>query len=399
MFIKRHRVLSSNINRSYLAHRVAHEHPDGNPLLRCLRRVALTIQVQDTTKLDESVKLEILVREILPGIGSRLKDILHWEGEISEADYQNHLFAAGIRINRFLTVQRSLTTNPQLFSDLQDLRSVKFIYGSYDELVAYHSGEEIMEYLMTYATSTINAHLRNELFVGAARAGRPAIMRYIYNFKRNENPWSFGHEPTVLCRAQYTSCLEVPKFVTMLRKLHLDYSLIESDRAEYSLGRGIARGRLDTVRYAIQLGAHPRGLGGMGNPRNNFPTRLACMHGHADIVEYLLALGAGPERTVATTSEWGQTALVQRLLEIGVTPSNALRKASAGGYLDVVRLLLDVGVDPNEDAASERSLANAIRNKHTEMFNLLINTGAELSLEGSADQCVQRAKRMGWSLC
>lgn len=154
-------------------------------------------------------------------------------------------------------------------------------------------------------------------------------------------------------------------------------------------------GHFDTVQHTVQLGAHPQGYGGMGKTRNNFPIRSACIYGHEDIVECLLANGAGPEKTIATASEWGRTALVRRLLEVGIASGNALFGASAGGYLAIVRLLLDAGVNPNEDAASKCAYANAIANEHTQMFNLLIERGADIPLEGVAEQCVERTKKEG----
>jgi hypothetical protein len=69
---------------------------------------------------------------------------------------------------------------------------------------------------------------------------------------------------------------------------------------------------------------------------------------------------------------------------------------SVGGYLDVVFLSRDAtgDVDPNEDGVSTSSLANAIAtaNEHTEIFNLLIKRGADLSSEGIAEQYMRRAR-------
>jgi ankyrin repeat protein len=100
------------------------------------------------------------------------------------------------------------------------------------------------------------------------------------------------------------------------------------------------------------------------------------------IVEYLLAHGAGSERTIAVASEWERTEVVQKLLEAGITPERALSKASEGGYLDIVRLLLDAGVDLEKDAVSTSALANAIASEHTEMFNLQLNERQIFRWEG-----------------
>jgi ankyrin repeat protein len=199
-------------------------------------------------------------------------------------------------------------------------------------------------------------------------------------------------EHTALYYAQNTASLEVLRFVAELRGLYPN-TTISRDRAEYWLAACIEMGRLDTVEYAIQLGAHPRGIRDLGNPRDNSPLRKACMRGHTAISEYLLTHGAGPEQTVAMASEWGRIELIQRLLEAGIPATNALPKASAGGYLDVVRLLLDAGVDPSETVGPKSPLASAIAKEHTAMFTLLVERGAELHADGVAEQCVWRARK------
>jgi hypothetical protein len=203
-----------------------------------------------------------------------------------------------------------------------------------------------------------------------------------------------GASNDTLLDAQNTASLDVLQFVAELRET---YSIPSSgrERNEYSLSRCIDMGRLDTVKHAIQLGAHPRGLGGMGHPRNNLPVERACRRGHTAIVEYLLARGAGPERTIATAAEWGRTKLVQRLLEIGLPPGDALGRAAQHGYLDVVQMLLNAGADPNESTRLANPLVGAIANENTAMFILLIERGADLQRIGVGKACVQRARQEG----
>jgi hypothetical protein len=171
--------------------------------------------------------------------------------------------------------------------------------------------------------------------------------------------------------------------------------IVDGDRAEFLLENCVNMGRLDTVKYAIGLGAHPRGLENMGHPRTNMPIRKACMRGHVAIDEYLLEQGAGTDRRLATAAEWGHLQVVQRLLGIGVPPTNALIKAAAGGYLDVVRLLLDAGANANETTGRKSPLASAIAKEHKAMFHLLIERGADVHATGVAEECVKRAQEDG----
>jgi ankyrin repeat protein len=405
LFDKRRVVISTEMLLSYLAYRAAHEPADGNALLLCIKRVAIELHGGESTVDRDPIAIEGYVRNILPPMGKRAQHVLQWKGEVSEAYYATYVLAAGIRMDNLSIVRRCLEKNQQLFSELNCLRKDNLIYGLYDKLVATYAGVDSMAYLMTYGVSTVDRQLRLRFFEGAAQAGRADIVRWIYDFKKEEVPWNLtansweSSEHTALYRAENTASLEVLRFVAELRAIYHNPTVAD-DRAEYSLDRCVDMGRLDTVAYAVQLGAHPRGLSSMGHPRNDLPVRKACRRGHIAIVEYLLAHGAGPERTVATAAEWGHAELVQRLLELGISPVGALSRAAAGGYLDVVRLLLDAGVDANETPETpsmgvKSPLANAIWKEHTAMFDLLLDRGADLHAEGVAEECVQRAKEDG----
>jgi hypothetical protein len=396
LYYERLRILPDQLILSYLAYRVAHEPTNGNPLLRCMRRVVDVIEETESNDDREPATIETRIRNTLVSVNlRRLKDIMHWKSEVSEAEYERYLFAAGIRVNSFAIVRQSLTKNTQLISELKDLQSDNLIYGPYYRLVAIYGGQEILGYLMTHGTSTVNKGLRLAFFQSAARSSRAETVRYVYHFKKDEEPWNFTDNHALYSAAD-TASLEVLKFIAELRGLYPSAS-ISKERAEYSLSMCVEMGWLDTVKYAIQLGAHPRGLTDsiMGNPRDNSPMRRACMRGHTAVVEYLLAHGASPEQTIAMASNWGRIELVQRLLEIGIPPTGALSKASAGGYLDLVRLLLDAGVDPNETMGPKSPLVNAIAKEHTAMFTLLVERGADLHADGVAEECVQRARKDG----
>jgi hypothetical protein len=388
LFDEPHRVVSTEITTPYLAHRAAQEPDSGNPLLRCIKRIAISFQTQVSVATKDSI-----VR-ILPPIGKRLRAILQWETEITEVEYEQYRLAAAIRIDCLDIVRKSLINIPGLYSELKDLRCDNLVYGCYDRLVAIYGSQELIEYMLTYGTPTVNTGLRHTLFVEAARCGRAELVRYIYEFQKDEVPWGFESPNTTLLDAQNTASLEVLQFVAGLREMY-SISSSATDRNEYSLSRCVDMGQLETVKHAIELGAHPRGLGGMGHPRNNLPVERACRRGHTAIVEYLLACGAGPERTVATAAEWGHTKLVQRLLEIGLPSGDALGRAAQHGYLDVVQMLLNAGADPNESTRLANPLVGAIANENTAMFILLIERGADLQRIGVGKACVQRARQEG----
>jgi hypothetical protein len=281
MFDERPRMDPNKLILSYLAYRAAREPPNGNKLLRCIRRVAAVFQEAESNSYREPSALEADIRSILPPVGRRFLSILRWKGEVSEAYYETYLFAAGVRLNSFVVVQQCLIKNNQLFAELGYLRNDNLIYGRYDGQLARHGGKEMMAFLLTYGTPIVHRVLRLTLFEGAARAGREDIVRFIYEFKKDEVPWNFvgaprdSYEHTMLYCVQNTASLEVLKFVTELRELYPNPH-ITSEHGRYSLKRCVRMGRLDTVEHAIQLGAHPGGNSSMGRPRSNFPIREAC---------------------------------------------------------------------------------------------------------------------------
>jgi len=397
-----HSHILGEILQPYLAHRVIHEPANGNPLLKCIQRVAKGVCEIGETGNPQLSTVEDCVRHICWPLGistTRLKEIFEWKDEVTEEEYEKHLFAAGIQTNSVSIVRRCLAKNAQLLPELRYLTAYNSVFGQYERLAAAHAGEELLAYLMKFGTAVVDRHLRTAFFEGAARAGRADIVRFVYDFKREEVPWNFVGDPriyehSVLYRAEDTASLEVLKFIAELRTLYPNPDMYE-ELGAYSLKRCVAMGRLDTVTYAVQLGAHPEGKKFMSPYRSNEPIQTASRRGHIAIVDYLLALGADPKVAIVAAAERGHTELVDRLLKAGIAPADALPKAAAGGYLDVVRLLLDAGVDANEVVGSKSPLASAISKEHTAMFKLLIDRGADVHAAGVAEECVQRARRDG----
>jgi hypothetical protein len=139
LFDERLRMIPNKLILSSLAYRVAHEPTNGNPLLS-MRRVVDVIEETGSNGDQEPGNIITKVSK------RQLKDIAHWEGEVSVAEYEKYLFGAGIRVNSSAIVRQSLTKNTELISELNELRSDNLIYGRYDSLVAIYGGKQIMEY-------------------------------------------------------------------------------------------------------------------------------------------------------------------------------------------------------------------------------------------------------------
>jgi ankyrin repeat protein len=406
LFEKRRPLISTAIMGSYLSYRVANEPLNGNPLLNCIRRVAKDVFEKQDVHNPELSTVEACIDTICSSLGTsagksprrRFQEVFQRESSISEVEYERLLFAAAIRTDTLPIIQNCVTKDNQLLLRLDNLRSDNLIFGCYDELAARYGSKRVLEFLLTIGVPTINKGLRARLFQFAIRPGRADIVRFLYDFKREEVPWGFGNpsssEAGILYNAQMTPSLEVLKFVHELHKLYPNPRFLE-----WALVNGLSlcarAGRLDTIAYLIRRGAHPEGINDMGGPRYIGPIRCASVWGHVAVVEFLLEQGADPSVTIASAAEWGRTELVRRLLNAGITPVNALSGAAAGGYLVIVQLLLDAGVDANESIGSESPLAGAIAKEQTAIFELLLERGADLHSKGTAEECVRRAKKDG----
>ncbi|KAF2867228.1 ankyrin repeat-containing domain protein [Massariosphaeria phaeospora] len=391
--------LSKAVLISYIGHRVMHEPANGNPLLNCLRRLAEDIHDRQNVDDRELSTVETCLDKLcspwaVSWTFSPLKlfeKILKRESKVNEDEYRNHLFAAGLCTNNLSIVQ-------QYMLDKDNLRDDNLLFGRYNTLAARYSGKEVLEYLLTTGVPTVNRTLRIGLFLDASEAGRADIVRFLYNFKREEVPWDFNRlkpngyyssEANILYMALNTPSLEVATFLGELRRRCpiRDEGKIDGMTVQLRVYRSIEAGHLDTLTYLINLGAHAQGVTHHGpNARGNDPIRIASKLGHTAIVEFLLAHGADAQAAITIAVEYGHTELVQKLLQMGLTPIDTLSNAAAGGYLDIVRLLLDAGADANESIGPM---------EHTAIFNLLIERGADLHSKGTTEECIERAWKDG----
>lgn len=136
---------------------------------------------------------------------------------------------------------------------------------------------------------------------------------------------------------------------------------------------------------------------------NRFPLVIAARNGNAEVVDFLLELGADPsvrgvvefdnDNIQGTPPLWAASAaghlnIVKLLVEKGKanvnqatnTQSTPLRGACYDGHLDIVRYLLDNGADPHIPNRHGHTclMIAAYRNK-TEVVKLLLTTGIDVN--------------------
>lgn len=389
---------------SYLARRVIQEPANGNAILNCVRRLAIDIhKTRDASNTEvETMEKCFLMICSLSGTcwwesqGDRTKEILTWDKDVDEEDYEQYLFAAAIRTDNVSLVRKCVSRNEQLMTLLERFHGGILIFGRLVDLASKYGGKDVLACLMTTGVMTVNQELRWAFLRRAAEDGRADIFCFVRDFKREEVPWDFSVEAGF--RGQFpimlldTPSLGVLKAVECFRKQCTD---VRHDAWWHSfLGRAVRGGQLETVKYAIQMGAHPEGVSIMGD-RGNAPMRDACEWGHTPIVEYLLGLGMKTKGMTAIAVAEGHIGLVRRLLKLDPAPPDALSKAAAQGRLDMVRLLLDAGVDVDETGGSKSPLAIAVSREHKAMFELLIERGVNIHAKGIADECLECARRDG----
>lgn len=404
------RTAYSTFLSSYLAYRVTNEPAGGNPLLNCIGQIAREIFQNRDINDPEVSTIDGCLNKMCSSLGpyvvasakqqyTRFNEIFQRKREVSQEEHEEHLFAGAIITNTLSVIQICVARD--ILSRLDRLHADNLIFGSYRDLAAMYGSKRTLEYLLTVGVSTVNRYFRKKLFYVAERAGRADIARFLYDFKRAEEPWRFeeksNNEAQILCCARYTSSLEVLTLTEEIYALHPTLSF-----RGWHYGNELVpcaqHGRLDAIRHLIQLGTHPEGSRFMGIPRNGTGAiRHAARWGHLSVVEFLLEHGANPELSpaAAAAAEEGHVEVIQFLLKAGLKPVKALLKAAERGFLVIFRLLLDAGVDANESIGSESPLASAIAMGHPEIFELLIERGGDLHSKGTAEECVRRAKNDG----
>lgn len=110
-----------------------------------------------------------------------------------------------------------------------------------------------------------------------------------------------------------------------------------------------SEGRLDVVKYLVELGVNINLRGGIFE---GSPIKEAVSEGHIEIVKYLLSCGAE--------------------LDVSEPQRNPLFGAITDGYVEIAKLLIDSGIDIHVQYENNRdALAYAIERGQTEIADLL----------------------------
>jgi ankyrin repeat protein len=279
------------------------------------------------------------------------------------------------------------------------------LFGPYYKLAAQYGGVQLLEYLLTVTagTSTVNKGLRVTLFNWAAHWNRADVVRFLYNLEREECPWDFSdwRSNNRLRVAQETSSLRLLKFIQEVLHIHQSRRTTVVNEQEHILREAARDNRLDTVAYLICQSTRADRNNGIDTVLHVPGDLFILLHaassmGNVAVAEYLIQHGANPDWAIRPAAEYGQIDFVKVMLEAGRSIGRmTTAKAAAQGYWDIVLLLLDAGADVNEGTGKDSPLVQAIAREHTAMFNLLVKRGGNLYLNGTAQACVQRAKKDG----
>ncbi|KAH7413616.1 ankyrin repeat-containing domain protein [Phaeosphaeria sp. MPI-PUGE-AT-0046c] len=404
------RFYSPKVMASYLQYRVSQEPDHGNPMLNCIKEIAMEIHLDRVASNLEHSSLESCIAQLCSVSMirsdeklSRFQQIFEQQEKLLEEDYNGRLFGAALCTNTLNIVRRCIGKDPELLVQMDRFTRCD-LFSPHLELAAQYGDEALLEFLLTSQTTNFNRKLRALLFVRTARANRIELLDFVYNFKRTETPWDFGqqasdhqYEAIALYEAVRTTSFETLKYIHELRKVYPTWPKSPIFR-ESLLADCAMRGFADSTAYWLSQGADAQGMPNMNAPYiTNHPIIRACKSSSAQIavVDLLIKHGADPSVTIATAASRGRTSLVRELLERRITPVKALTGAAKGPYLDVVRLLLDAGVDVNESTGEGSPLASAIALEHTELFRFLIKRGADLHAHETAESCVTRARADG----
>jgi hypothetical protein len=404
------RCYSSSIMASYLENRVLQEPRGGKPLLNCIRQLAIDIHEEKLMTTAEVQSLEEICKTLCSvsmissgGSMGRFEEIFNSRSKISREEYDEHLLAAGLCTKTFSIVKRCITKKTDMLPRLERFTGSS-LFAPLVNLAVWYGDENLLEFLITSGTQTLHRRVRAMLFVAAAQAGRKDFVQFLYNFKKEEAPWEFGQRSSVhineidaLYGAADTTHLDTLKFIDGLREQYPIWP-----NSFVNLGSKLAdfaqAGDLNAVSYLLSKDVDAQGSLSMHPPWiTNNPVKRACQSAlwNMDVIDLLIKNGADPNVTIAAAASCGRTNLVRQLLDRGFVPGRALSAAAIGPYFDIVRILLYAGVDVNEEIGPRSPLASAISMEHTELFNFLIERGADLDTSGTAEECVKRAKKDG----
>ena len=422
--------------QSYLEYRVMHEPLNGNRFLNDVRSVAVQMSTLNHGHEVDNGIIANVVHTLFPAetwasrstkerLGNEFRRPLKWDSV--ETDRQ--LFGAALCTNTISYVQRSTALRDDMLSNPNSPDN-SCIFGDYVELAAKFGNEELLEYLMTSGASDLGLGLRFQLFESAAKGYRIDIVRFLYDFRREDWPWHFessttgGKSPLYYIRASVRD----PQVWDFIETLRIARGMYPTGRKHFydRIRHCAALGWMDMISHLIRVATHTN------EDRNrhsvcmsfisdyelsckwrNEAVKYAIERGFLPIVELLLDDGADLNQTLASAARCGRKEALEMLLDRGANISDALvhvegtesltvpaellaqGKYGYGPYLDVVRLLLDAGVDVNESIGKDSPLAGAIATEHTALFEFLLERGADLHSPGTAEECVRRAKKDG----
>jgi hypothetical protein len=414
------RVVPLELLRSYLNYRVMNEPAKGNALLNSIRKLAIHVHKERSSYDEYPLSIEacaerlcFVLIDFVDGpqrfenmhAVRKFRNIFLRREDVTENEYEGYLLFAGICTNTCNTVRACLTRSRDRLVHKEFWerdRNGDHVFPHPVQLAAKYGSNEVLESLMTTGVPTIDQDVRAALFVAAAQAGRLETVQYLYDFKKIEVLWQFGkrHEPerNALFECLDTPSLEVFTFIDGLCDDNTTYEGNIGHQLLSSLQRCIRAGDMAMVQHLLERVNIPFGTPGCNRSHVMYvEDNGACKRGISDIdmVELSIKHGMDSSLTVATAAGCGRTDLVRQLLDRGFVPGRALSAAAIGPYFDIVRILLDAGVDFNEEIGPRSPLASAISTEHTDLFNFLIERGADLNTPGTAEECVKRAKKDG----
>ncbi|KAH8731804.1 hypothetical protein GQ44DRAFT_766860 [Phaeosphaeriaceae sp. PMI808] len=328
---------------------------------------------------------------------------------------RSDLFAAALYTNTLSIVKQCHAEMGECISSSETWKNgIAFV-----ELAARYGDIELLTYLMTRDTTSVDKRTRNTLFENAVLYREMGIVEFLYRFNISEMPWYFGNQPSIheecinLNRAIFTTNLPVLDFIQELRKEHTPGS-VEFLEFEYPtrLSKSLCSGSSDVCLRVLQEADEIGFQIGQYLHTSQFLDLFSKNIVSTELLVRLLESGAHPERVLAAAIGSGKIDLVQQLLSRGVQPlPGELSIAALRPCLGIVHLLLDFGVDVNESViektridemrdlygvrAFRSPLECAIECEHTSLFNLLIERGAELHTREMEHLCVSRAKING----